>query len=121
MSDPKPIDHVPFSNSTEGEIWMAHWCEHCIHDKPARENDPGNGCSHILTALSGMTPAEWIAGDWPGDYWCVDFRPEDDGGGGRAPEDPMPGQGELLPREPYEGTRMFADVVGETRQESVDA
>lgn len=125
MTDPKPIDRVPFSNGTEGEAWMANWCARCVHDAPARRGDYGNGCSHILTALTGQTPAEWLDQGVPyriGDqYHCIDFRPEDDGRGddGHRPEDPMPGQGELIPRAPYEGTRMFVDVVNEIR--TVDA
>jgi hypothetical protein len=114
-------DKPAFSNSTDGYAWLDNWCGDCIHDKPAREGDEGNGCPLILVALVGKTPAEWLD-QWDGKspfplgnrYHCIEYRPEDDGGGDSDPlPEPIPGQGELLPREPYEGVRMFADVVAE--------
>jgi hypothetical protein len=38
----------PFANGTEGYGWMAANCGTCIHDKPARNGDEGNGCPLIL-------------------------------------------------------------------------
>jgi hypothetical protein len=110
----------PFSNGDEGYGWMGTWCGRCIHDKPARNDDPGNGCPLILVAYSQRTPSEWL--DGPRDerglygisdqYQCVMFRPEDDPG----PEEPTPipdppGQDALFPRDGFERPgRMFADT-----------
>jgi hypothetical protein len=101
----------PFSNSTEGECWMEANCYRCVHDKPAREDDPGNGCPLILVALLGRTPAEWIE-DKPFSlaerYRCMYFRDEDDGGDPEPkPVPDPPGQLTLAPREPYEAARML--------------
>lgn len=111
-------DGSPFSNGTEGYAWMANNCDVCINDKPARENDPGNGCVLILIALEGRTPAEWVdqwdgKGPYPlGDqYRCAYYRHEDDGGDPEPTPIPNPpGQLALCPREPYEQARMLAPV-----------
>lgn len=116
----------PFSNGTEGYAWMDNWCGRCIHDKPARNGHEENGCPLLLPALSGKTPVEWLdgprneQGHWAIDdkYHCIEFRDEDDGP--PPPTEPQPtppGQGELVPMEPYVGTRMFADVVAEVQTE----
>lgn len=48
----------PFSNGTEGEIWMDKWCYNgCVKD---RDVDSGNGCPLLLQALLGETPDEWV-------------------------------------------------------------
>lgn len=110
-----PIDGSPFSNSTEGEAWTANWCDRCIHDKPAREDRYEDACAIFTLALTGQTPGEWIRQDGfrLGDqYHCIEFRSEDEGPPPPTePEPTPPGQGELIPMEPYVGTRMFADVV----------
>jgi hypothetical protein len=104
-----------FSNGTEWYAWFDNWCCRCVHDKPARDGDDGNGCPLILHVLLGETPAEFIEQDRfrLGDqYHCTNFRDEDDGPPQPTePEPTPPGQGELLPMEPFVGTRMFADVV----------
>jgi hypothetical protein len=104
-----------FSNGTEWECWSANWCDRCIHDKPARQGDEGNGCPLILIGFCGRTPLEWMEHERfsLGDrYHCIEFRDEDDGPTeppGPSPQ--CPGQGELFDPAPYEGVRMFADIV----------
>lgn len=109
-------DRRPFANGTEGYGWFAANCDRCIHDKPARQGDEGDGCPLVLIALVGRTPAQWL--DGPRDenglyaiatqYTCVEFRHEDDGPGPEPRPIPAPpGQGELIPREPFEGHRML--------------
>jgi hypothetical protein len=113
----------PFSNGTEGECWTANWCGRCVHDKAFREGKASTGCDLMLIALCGKTPVEWMRQDGHrlGDqYHCIEFRDERDG-----PKDPpkpppqIPGQGLLFDAEPYEGVRMFADVVDEIRPAEV--
>jgi hypothetical protein len=108
-------DRRPFSNGEEGYGWMNANCSTCIHDKPARQGDEGNGCPLILLALVGRHPAQWL--DGPRDenglysiatqYTCVEHRREDDGPADPQPIPTPPGQGELIPRETYEGHRML--------------
>jgi hypothetical protein len=107
-------DEPAFSNGTEGYEWMGNWCDRCVHDKPARQDDPGNGCPLILVAMMSRTPAEWIEQERFGladRYHCVLFRDEDDPGGREpVPVPDPPGQLLLLSRDGYEGTRMYADT-----------
>lgn len=112
-----PLDRPAFSNGTEFECWVANWCHRCVHDKPAREDRYEDACQIVMIALLGQTPAEWIRqeGFRLGDqYHCIEFRDEDDGPPPPTEPEPTPtGQGELLPMEPFVGTRMFADVASE--------
>jgi hypothetical protein len=117
---------MPFSNSDEGCAFTENWCDRCVHDKPARRGDEGNGCGILLVALCGQTPGEWIEQAWgekgpPIDrYHCIEFRDENEGPPPRTEPLPTPpGQGELIPVEPYVATRMFSDVVAEIK--AVDA
>jgi hypothetical protein len=112
-------DSPPFSNGTEGYAWMDNWCARCKVDAPARKGDEGNGCPLILLALIGKTPAEWFRqdGNYLGDkYHCVEFRDEDEPDGNPHPERPIPGQGELIPRAPFERPKVFADTAAEFRK-----
>lgn len=82
MKEPEltPTDQRAFSNSTEGEAWMANWCDRCLYDLPAREGDYEEACGILLLALGGQTPGEWVRqeGFRLGDqYQCTQFRPED--------------------------------------------
>lgn len=118
------LDKMPFSNGTEGEAWMENWCGRCVHDAPARHGDEGNGCPLILTAICGKTPIEWMRqpGFRLGDqYHCIYFDDDNKppGDGWHRPESPSPGQGELFPREDFEGVRMFSDVVAANKRERV--
>lgn len=119
MPSVEPIDEPAFSNGTEGYAWIANWCDRCIHDKPAREDRYEDACQILILSLIGKTPGEWLRQDGfrLGDqYHCIEFRDEDDGPPPPTePEPTPPGQGELLPMEPFVGTRMFADVVAEAR------
>lgn len=51
-----------FANGTEGDAWMANWCERCAVDQPHREGRDDIGCPLILVAIQGRTPAEWLDG-----------------------------------------------------------
>lgn len=107
-----------FSNGTEGYGWMAANCDRCIHDKPARDGSDARGCPLVLITLEGRTPAQFV--DGPRDeqgrygiadqYVCTEFRSEDDPDTEPRPVPAAPGQGELLPREPYEGHRMLTPL-----------
>ena len=109
-----------FSNGTEWEIWSANWCDVCKVDEPAREReDFENGCPLILDILTGSVPAEFMeqppeSGDR---YHCINFRGPDDGlDEPQHPENPLPGQGELIPRADYEHPKVFADIANEIRR-----
>jgi hypothetical protein len=105
---------MPFSNSDHGMSWMSRWCDRCVHDRPARQGREGEGCSLVLVGLMGRTPAQWLTPDGVGDYHCIEFRGEDDGPGPEpTPIPDPPGQLALFDRAPFEGVRMFADVVAE--------
>jgi|GEM_PF-2357142 len=111
----KAAEGSPFSNSTEGECWMANNCHRCVHDAPTRRDEWDKGCPLIMVALLGKTPAEWMRKDGfrLGDqYTCVFFRDEDDPGPGEpTPIPDPPGQDALFPRDGFERPgRMFADT-----------
>ena len=101
-----------FSNGTEWEIWSYNNCFRCANDGMGIGEDQPN-CPLICVMLMDRTPAEWSEVRLH-DYLCIYFRDRDDPGG-REPEpvpDP-PGQLQLWPREPFEGTRMYADTEPE--------
>ena len=95
----------PFSNSTEGELWSAHWCARCSRDAFANY---GAGCPLVTIALCGRIPAEWVESppeqvftesgmNVPELYHCVEFRPR--GGGDPEPRPkPEPDQDGLFER-----------------------
>ena len=93
--EPGDLDERPFSNGTEGEMWLAGVCgagEGCIHDSiygQADEEMPAEvHCPLITLSLFGVWPHEWavervhfttIAGEntfytRPGD--CSEFTDE---------------------------------------------
>jgi hypothetical protein len=37
-------DQPAFSNSTEGEVWTANWCDRCLRDAPFRNGISPVGC-----------------------------------------------------------------------------
>jgi hypothetical protein len=112
-----------FSNGTEWEMWSANWCDRCEVDEPAREREEfDKGCPLILQIMTGETPAEFFAQPaGSGDrYHCINFRGPDDGPDEPThPEDPIPGQGELVPRSDFERPKVFVDIANEIRR--VDA
>lgn len=123
--DAEAINEPPFSNSDEGHAWLDANCATCIHDKPARHGDEGNGCPLILIALTGKTPLQWLHG--PRDehgrysratqYTCVMYRHEDDGPGPEpTPIPDPPGQLTLAPRERFEGVRMLTSIPQPVRE-----
>jgi hypothetical protein len=120
----EPRKGQAFSNSSEWECWSAHWCDVCRVDEPARDRGQyEKGCPLILQALSGFIPAEWLEQEFLANNRyaaCVNFRGYDDGGDEpKHPERPMPGQGELIPREDFERPKVFADTANEIHK--VDA
>lgn len=108
-------DGSPFSNSDQGYGWMAANCDRCIHDKPAREGNDGQGCPLILVALIGRTPAQWLCETEQdaifAHYRCTEFRGEDDPDPDPRPIPTPPGQGELMPRQTFEGHRMLTPLA----------
>lgn len=91
---------APFSNSTEGSAWTAQWCDHCLHDRPAREGRDGDGCLILLVGLTGKTPAEWLPQDrlrLGEQYRCTEFRK--DRRPDPAPVPQVPGQLALFTEE----------------------
>ena len=114
-----------FSNGTEFYGWLDNWCERCIHDKAARQGRYEDACAILTLAICGEgTPIEWL--DGPRDehdrysladrYHCIEFRDENEGPPPRTEPLPTPpGQGELIPMEPFVGTRMFSDVTDEAK------
>lgn len=107
-------DEHTFSNSSQWDIWSAKNCDRCFWDKPARQGDEANGCPLILIALEGKRPAEWLLESEQAaihaDYTCTEYRHEDDGDPEPRPIPTPDGQGELLPREPFEGHRMLSPL-----------
>jgi len=86
-------DGAPFSNSTEGDAWMANWCDQCVHDRPAREGRYEDACQILLVGLSGKTPQEWMPMDrfrLGAQYRCTLFRK--DQGPAPEPQRQVPGQ-----------------------------
>jgi hypothetical protein len=104
-------DEIAFSNGSMWETWSGRNCCRCANDGMGLGKDEPQ-CPLILVGLRGKTPMEWTDQQPPlGDYLCAYFRDRDDPGG-REPEpvpDP-PGQLALMPREPWEGVRMYADT-----------
>ena len=118
-------DEPAFSNADEGYAWLDANCATCIHDRPARRGDDGQGCPLVLISLMGRRPAQWLDGDRDenglysrqGQYRCTEYRHEDDPDPESRPLPVPPGQGELLPRVPYEGHRMLTPLPGTTPTE----
>jgi hypothetical protein len=120
MADQSAYDRAregtPFSNNTMWEIWAENNCYRCRNDGIGVGKEQPQ-CELIAVALCGRTPLEWLTStaedEVYGNYRCINFRSRDDPPGwGREPRprpDP-PGQMTLLPREPYEGVRMYADT-----------
>ncbi|MET7477958.1 hypothetical protein ABZT17_26825 [Streptomyces sp. NPDC005648] len=111
-----------FSNSSQWDVWSAKNCDRCVHDKPARQNDEANGCPLILIALEGKRPAEWLTQteeqEIHADYTCTEFRDENDPDTQPRPLPVPDGQGELLPRGPYEGHRILTTPSQNTQATS---
>lgn len=107
MSD--AADKSPFSNGTSGQIWMNAWCW-----RPCKK-DRNEDCPLIMVAYLGKTPKEWTEVGLQ-DYVCAEFEPDDDGGGGPVPDQPIPvvdGQVDMF--------AVFADQVVDASRELVAA
>jgi hypothetical protein len=87
--------HRPFSNGTEGEAWMATWCNHCARDHGLHNG----GSEQPMCDLIGSTmfgddwPEGWIPEPDDGRFFlpsrivCTAFTPCDDCGGDPGAED----------------------------------
>ncbi|MFJ4365117.1 hypothetical protein ACIP4S_13295 [Streptomyces chartreusis] len=114
-------DKPAFSNGDEGYSWMGANCDRCIHDKPARQGNDAQGCPLVLLTLVGRTPAQFVDGPRSEEglyaretqYVCTEFRDENDPDPEPRPVPTPDGQGELLPREPFEGHRMLTPLAPE--------
>jgi hypothetical protein len=55
----------PFANGTEGEAWMACWCDVCTHDHSAHtgEYDPAGCCDVIGVSMLPEFPSDEFP--WP--------------------------------------------------------
>ena len=65
----RAADRVPFSNSFEGDVWMANWCEQC------RQEANENMCPLLDIASLGRTPVQWTetnSGGLADRYECSD-------------------------------------------------
>lgn len=108
-------DDPPFSNGTEGEIWMGRWCGNCYHpvEKAWQDYEAGKretqlegyegGCPLIMAAYSGVTPSEWL--EQEDGFHCVEFRGPDYDGEPQPLPDPTGMDG--LFDEPERGVRML--------------
>jgi hypothetical protein len=102
----------PFSNSSMWEWWAERWCYRCANDGIGINKELPQ-CPLIAIALNNRTPAEWLTETEEqavlGDFRCIEFRNRDDPGSYEPkPVPDPPGQLLLLPREPFEGVRMWA-------------
>lgn len=79
---------IPFSNGTEGQEWMAKWCDFCVHDTTLHNHpsdDGGTGCDLIGSALLGdeffAWPEAWLPEPDDGRFFlpsrlvCLHFEP----------------------------------------------
>lgn len=112
------LEEPSFSNGSQWAIWSYNWCERCTNDSPELV-DKGEGCPLILLAFMGRRPIEWLTQtaeqEALGDFHCVEFRDRDNPGGEEpTPVPDPPDQAALLPREPYEGVRMYAGLLEKT-------
>ena len=65
------------SNGTEGDMFMAEWCEHCEHDSRWRDDPESAGCPILCDTMIYHTrdpeyPKEWIY-DQEGRPSCTAF------------------------------------------------
>lgn len=68
------VDGSPFSNSTEGSMWMDRNCHLCVHEAPVRNGDTENGCPLLGMALMNKTPRQWEGTGR--DLVCLEFTDE---------------------------------------------
>lgn len=64
------------SNGTEGEIFMAQFCQHCERDRYASRPCSIIGRTMALNVNEMGYPTEWIkdVDQWPGNPRCTAFR-----------------------------------------------
>ena len=48
------------SNSSEGDVFDARWCDRCQCDAAYRVDGLASGCSILIEALCCEQPAEWV-------------------------------------------------------------
>ncbi|MEU8136049.1 hypothetical protein [Streptodolium elevatio] len=108
-------DEPAFSNGSEGYGFMWANCDHCIHDKPHRDDTDPRGCPVIGVTMLGKRPRQFVDGPRDAEgrysrahqYVCTEYRHEDDGPPDPQPIPDPPGQDGLFPREDHEGVRML--------------
>ncbi len=73
------------SNSTEGEIFIAKWCQHCVHIGGVDDKDSCQilGDSFAFDIDHKSYPTAWVQDDESGPQ-CTEFSTED----GVVPLDP---------------------------------
>lgn len=90
--EPGDRDERPFSNGTEGDMWLSSVCgagAGCIHDSTYGQGDPNDEtwCPLITLSLIGVWPheweheaVEWQIGEKSGTYYrtggCSEFTDE---------------------------------------------
>ena len=91
--------HRPFANGTEGEAWMAAWCNYCARDHEMHGPDDGTngtGCDLVLMTMLGSDsewPEGWIPEPDDGQFFlpsrlvCTAFTPCEPCGGDPGVED----------------------------------
>lgn len=112
MSDYKSRPYRP-SNGTEGEGFMARFCERCVRDRAARQGNPADGCEIIVATMCLQVddpdyPTEWIVDDMG--PRCTAFKldeGDDDGDKRPAPPEPDPRQLVLI----ADPTEVIANVT----------
>ena len=56
------------SNGTEGDLFMAQWCNRCTKER---------GCTILFGAMGGKSPKQWVDGEeGPSCTSFQDHRPE---------------------------------------------
>lgn len=73
--------HRPFSNGTEGDAWIATWCNYCARDHEVH-TDTGGGCDLMSAAMFGDEwPEGWVPEPDDGRFFlpsrliCLAFTP----------------------------------------------
>lgn len=83
------------SNGSEGDCFMAQFCERCVKDRAARAGDYANGCDILCASLAfgighELYPKEWVQDDDGGNPRCTAFLDEGDSDDRPPQPDPDP-------------------------------
>lgn len=86
------------SNGTEGEGFVGHFCDRCLHDRAVRlHEDYANGCPILARAFAFKPgnpdfPDEWIQDDNGDNPRCTAFIEDDHDDDWEPPPSPDPTQ-----------------------------